>query len=108
MNPDDPNRNETKARKTVDGKDTYKIEIPGETVSASMFYDVTTGLKVKEISSIKMGGQTQTQESTFSDYKDYEGIKFASKKKAPLGPQKVESTLKEVLINKGVSEEDFK
>jgi len=93
---------------TIDGKDTYKIEIAGETVSASMFYDVATGLKVKETSSMNMGGQIQNEESTFSDYKEFEGIKFASKKLGSLGPQKVESKLKEVLINKGVSEEDFK
>ncbi len=92
----------------VDGKDAYKIEIPGQTVSTSVFYDVTTGLKVKEISSINMGGQVQNQEATFSDYKEFEGIMFASKKTGSLGAQKVESTLKEVLINKGVSEEDFK
>jgi len=93
---------------TVDGKDAYKVEIPGETVSISIFYDATTGLKVKEMSSINMGGKTQNQESTFSDYKEFEGVMFASKKMAPLGPQKVESILKEVLINKGVSEKDFK
>ncbi len=93
---------------TVNGRDAYKIEVPGETVSASMFYDVATGLKVKEISIINMGGQTQSQEAIYADYKDFEGIKFAGKKEGSLGPQKVESTLVEVLINKGVTEEDFK
>ena len=92
----------------VNGKDAYKIEVPGETVSASMFYDVDSGLKVKEISLINMGGKTQSQEATYSDYKDFDGIKFAGKKEGSLGPQKVESTLIEVLINKGVTEEDFK
>ncbi len=93
---------------SVNGRDAYKIEMPGETVSASMFYDTESGLKVKEISVINMGGRTQTQEATYSDYKEYDGIKFASKKTGSLGPQKVDSVLKEVLINKGVSEEDFK
>lgn len=93
---------------TVNGKDAYKVEMPGETVSAAMFYDTETGLKVKEISLINMGGRTQSQEATYSDYKDYSGIKFAAKKQGSLGPQKIESTLVEVLINKGVTEEDFK
>ena len=93
---------------TVNGKDAYKIESSGKTVSATMFYDVTSGLKVKEISFITMRGQTQSQEATFSDYKEYDGIKFPSKKLGSFGPQKVESTLKEVLINKDVADEDFK
>lgn len=92
----------------VNGKDAYKIEMPGKVISATMFYDVETGLKVKEMSQVNMGGSTQNQEASYSDYKEYEGVKFASKKTSALGAQKIEATLIEVLINKGVSDEDFK
>ncbi|HHC79528.1 MAG TPA: insulinase family protein [Flavobacteriia bacterium] len=93
---------------TVEGKDAYIIEVPGKTVSATLFYDMESGLKVKEISVVNMGGRTQKNESLLSEYKEYDGIKFPVKKVGSFGPQKVESTLKEVLINKGVSEDDFK
>ena len=93
---------------TVDGKDAYKIQVPGESVSITIFYDVKTGLKIKQLSVINVMGKTQNQEESYSEYKEYEGIKFPSKKLGSFGPQKAESTLKEVLINKGVSDEDFK
>lgn len=92
----------------INGNDAYKIEIPGKTISSSMFYDVKTGLKVREVSSTSMGGQTQTNTADFSDYKEKDGILFANKKTTTLGPQPVEMTLKDVKINSGVTEDDFK
>ncbi|EIJ38705.1 putative Zn-dependent peptidase [Galbibacter orientalis DSM 19592] len=91
----------------VEGKDAYKVEVPGEAVQAFYFYDTESGLKVKELAVINMGGQTQNQEALLLDYKDYEGIKFPSVKKAALGGQTVESTLTEVIINPELTEADF-
>lgn len=87
----------------VDGKDTYKIEMTGEMVQSTFFYDVESGLKVKEASVINMNGQTQSSENTFSNYKDYSGILFPEKKSMMMGPQEIESTLIEVVLNTDVS-----
>lgn len=83
----------------VNDKDAYKVELPGSSMSVTSFYDVETGLKVKEVSVINVMGQTQTQEAEFSDYKEVEGIKFPHAKLGSLGPQKVESKLIEVVLN---------
>lgn len=91
----------------IDGAKAYKIDVPGEVVSASYFYDVETGLKVKEVSVTTMNGQSQTQEAQLFDYQEIDGIKFPSKKTASLGPQKMESKLISATINKGVTAADF-
>jgi len=91
----------------VDGKDAYKIEVPGEAVQATYFYDVESGLKVKEVTVINMNGQTQNQEVTYKDYQEVDGIKFPSVKIGTMGPQLVESKLLEAVINKEVSDTDF-
>ena len=91
----------------IDGKDAYKIEMSGTAMSGSTYYDVETGLKIKEVSVTNMGGQTQTSEIIYSDYKEVQGILFANKKSISLGPQIIEMTLKEALINTGITDADF-
>jgi len=92
----------------LDGKDAYVIETKGEVVSTSIYFDVATGLKVKEAQIVSMNGQSQNSESTFSDYKEFNGVKFPGKKLGSLGPQKVEFTLIDAKVNEGVSDVDFK
>lgn len=91
----------------VEGKDAYKIEVAGETISVSYFYDVATGLKVKESRVINFGGQKQTQETILKDYKEIDGIKFPGIKSSSLQGQPLESKLIEAVINTGVSDADF-
>ena len=93
---------------SVDGKDCYVITDKGESVTSMYFYDVESGLKVKETQIVSMGANTQTQDAYFSDYKDFDGIKFPSKKTGNMGPQKIEFNLIDAKVNQGVSEEDFK
>ena len=101
----------TKAKLTgtedVDGKSAYKIEVPGETVQTTYFYDVESGLKVKEATIINMNGQTQNQEVNYKDYQEVDGIKFPSVKVGSMGPQMIETKLLEAVINVQVTEEDF-
>ncbi|WP_343488142.1 pitrilysin family protein [Allomuricauda sp. d1] len=91
----------------VDGKDAYKIDVSGKVINASFFYDVETGLKVKETSVITMNGQTQNQTSMLKDYKEVDGIMFPAIKTQSFGPQEIEVTLLEAIINKDISEADF-
>ncbi|GMN09776.1 hypothetical protein MTsPCn9_18190 [Croceitalea sp. MTPC9] len=91
----------------VDGKDAYKIDVAGKVMQSSFFYDVETGLKIKETSVITMNGQTQNQSSMLKDYQEVDGIKFPSIKTQSFGPQEVEVKLLEAVINTGVSEADF-
>ena len=92
----------------IDGKEAYVIKTTGEVVNTSIYYDTKTGLKLKEVQAISMGGRIQNQEATFSDYKEFNGIKFATKKTGSMGPQKMSFTLSDAKINAGVSDADFK
>ncbi|MRI01926.1 insulinase family protein [Kriegella sp. EG-1] len=91
----------------INGKSAYKIEVPGTSIQATYYYDIESGLKVKEASIINIGGQTQNQVTIMKDYTEFEGILFPSTKSTMMGPQQVESKLLEALINKNVSEKDF-
>ncbi|MGB5190894.1 M16 family metallopeptidase [Robiginitalea sp.] len=91
----------------VEDAKAYRIDVPGETVQASYFYDVETGLKIKEATVINMNGQTQNQESLIKGYQEVDGIKFPAIKVSAMGPQQVESKLLEAVINYEVQESDF-
>jgi hypothetical protein len=91
----------------VEDAKAYRIDVPGETVQASYFYDVETGLKIKEATLINMNGQTQNQEALIKGYEEVDGIKFPALKISAMGPQQVESKLLEAVINYEVQESDF-
>jgi predicted Zn-dependent peptidase len=91
----------------VGEKDVYRINVPGEVVQASYFYDVESGLKLKEAVAVSMNGQTSNQEVIYMDYKEIEGIRFPGARIGSMGTQLLESQLLEVKINEGFSETDF-
>jgi predicted Zn-dependent peptidase len=91
----------------VGERQAYVVEIPGEMVRASYFYDVESGLKLKEASVITMNGQTQNQEVLIEEYQEVDGVKFPSLRMVPMGPQQVESKLLEAIINYEIKETDF-
>ena len=91
----------------VEGKEAVKIEVPGEVVQVVYYYDMETGLKVKEAQIINMNGQTQNQEVLYKEYQEIDGIKFPGIKVGSMGPQKIESKLLEAVINIEVSDADF-
>lgn len=87
----------------VDGKKAYAVEVPGDLVNVVMYYDVETGLKLKEMNTITMNGQTQTQQVLFKDYQPTEGILFPTKRVAEFGPQQVEMSMKAAELNPDLS-----
>lgn len=72
------------------------------------FYDVETGLKVKEVTVQEQGGQKIPVTIMYSDYQEVNGVKFPFTITQSLGPQKADFKVKEVKINEDVSDEDFK
>ena len=91
----------------IDGKEAYKIELPGKVAQTTLFYDVETGLKVKEMSVITMNGQTQNQTAILKDYKEVDGIKFPAIKSQSMGSQQIEVKLLEAIVNSGITDADF-
>ncbi|MBU2995612.1 insulinase family protein [Cellulophaga baltica] len=91
----------------VDDTKAYKIEVTGDAITASYYYDVESGLKIKETSVTNMNGQTQSQEAILKDYTETNGLMFPSIKISSFGPQKLESKLISATINTNVSDADF-
>ncbi|CAL2093569.1 Putative Zn-dependent peptidase [Tenacibaculum sp. 190524A02b] len=87
----------------INGKNAYVIK-SGEN---EVFYDVKTGLKVKEVKTMKGPQGDMKVPITYSEYKDVNGIKFPHKMSQKMGPMEMEFTVKEIKINEGVSDADF-
>ncbi len=83
----------------VEGKKAYAVEIPGELVNIVMYYDTQSGLKLKEMNTITMNGQSQTQQVLFKDYQPTGGILFPTKRVAEFGPQQVEMKMTGAEVN---------
>jgi len=84
----------------VDGKDAYKISI---TDKKSAYYDVESGLKVKQVEKTAMGESV----ITYSDYQKVGDIMFPFAMGQTMGPQKFDFKVKEIKVNEGVSDADF-
>ncbi len=88
---------------SIDGVDAYAVKM-GKTTD---YYDVNTGLKLASVQEIEQEGQVYQQEVKYFDYKEVKGIKFPFVQILNAGMQ-IEIKTKEVKINEGVSDADFK
>ena len=88
---------------TIDGKEAYAIKDGKKT----LYYDVTSGLKIAQSETDEVQGQQMTQVVTFSDYKDVKGVKFAYKTVLNVGIE-IELNATSVKVNEGVTDADFK
>ncbi|MBU2947912.1 M16 family metallopeptidase [Zobellia uliginosa] len=89
---------------SVDGKKAYKLKISDE---KTVFYDAESGLKLQEVTSAEMNGQTITSTINYMDYKEVSGIQFPFIIAQTVGPQSFEFVVSEVKVNEGVSDTDF-
>ncbi|MFY0602538.1 MAG: insulinase family protein [Flavobacteriaceae bacterium] len=89
----------------IDGKNAYVIK----SGDIEVFYDVTTGLKLQSVTIAKGPNGKETRIPTiFSDYKEVDGILFAHKRDQVTPQFTLNFILKEIKVNKDVSDEDFK
>jgi predicted Zn-dependent peptidase len=91
----------------IDGKEVYKIKVNGSEESFR-YYDANSGLLVRVEESQEAQGQSMTSITVHSDYREVNGILIPFSQKVTVGPQILLFDAKEVLINTGVTEEDFK
>ncbi|MBG7611421.1 insulinase family protein [Polaribacter sp. BAL334] len=74
-----------------------------------IFYDMTTWLKVKEVKKVKTPDGKEVEVPTnFGDYKEVNGIKFPFSIGQKMGPMDLNFEIKEIKVNEGVSDADFK
>ncbi|WP_028889835.1 M16 family metallopeptidase [Tenacibaculum ovolyticum] len=87
----------------INGKKTYVIKLDKKEI----FYDMESGLKLKEVSTVK-GPQGEVKDPVeFSNYKEVNGVKFPYLMVRSMGPMKLNFEVKEIKINEGVSDADF-
>ena len=91
----------------IDGKEVYKIKVNGSEESFR-YYDANSGLLVRVEESQEAQGQSMTSITVHSDYREVNGILIPFSQKVTVGPQILLFDAKEVLINSGVTDEDFK
>ena len=88
---------------SVNGKDAYAVK-NGKT---TLFYDVTSGLKIAESKVMEQGGKTMTQTTSYGDYKEVKGVKVPFNVIQNAGFE-LDVKMSEVKINEGVTDADFK
>lgn len=89
---------------TIDSRKAYKLKISDE---KSSFYDMETGLKIRDDVSAEVQGQQMSTTFTYGDYKEVSGILFPFSLSQTVGAQKVDFIVKEIKVNEGVSDTDF-
>jgi hypothetical protein len=87
---------------SINGTEAYVVK-NGKT---TIYYDVTTGLKLSSSTTSERNGQSMTSTITFNDYKDVKGIKVPHNIIMSQG-RDIDIKISEVKINEGVSDADF-
>ncbi|HEY9185395.1 MAG TPA: pitrilysin family protein [Salegentibacter sp.] len=89
---------------SLEGTDAYVIAL---SENHKAYYSVDSGLKMQTVQTISQGGRTMNIPTGYSDYKEVEGVKFPFKMTQAAEPQTFEFNVTEILINEGVTAEDF-
>lgn len=83
----------------------YKIAL---SKNKSAYFDVSTGLKLKEVTQVEAQGQTVESVMEFGDYREKEGVLLPYSFQQQIGPRSLEFKISSLQINPEVSDEDFK
>jgi outer membrane lipoprotein-sorting protein len=93
---------------TIDSVDCFKIKMTLPSgIRWFQYYDAGSGLKVKEIKEIQTEQGLFEQETSFSDYREVEGLKFPFKMNQSFGMQKIDMTVQSVKLNTGIDDSVF-
>ena len=75
---------------------------------SEVYYDMTSGLKVKEVKTSKgPDGKEVKTPTIYADYKEVNGVKFPHSIGIKSGPMNLDFVVKEIKVNEGVSDADF-
>ena len=89
---------------TIEGADVYKLMIEEDSFR---YYDANSGLLVRTEKTEEAQGQKVTSIEDLSDYREVNGVLFPYEQKITSGPQIIGLSATEVIVNEGVSAEDF-
>jgi zinc protease len=85
---------------------TIKLVLPSG-IRWFQYYDVNSGLKLKEIKEIQTTQGLFEQETYFSDYREVKGLKFPFSIKQYFGLQELDLTVTSIEINTGLDDSIF-
>ncbi|MBN1299926.1 MAG: insulinase family protein [Melioribacteraceae bacterium] len=92
----------------VDGKDAYVINLNLPSGKYwSQYYDVNSGLLLKQVRTMDSPQGSITVTSQFSDYKEVEGVMYPHVITNSFGPQSITLTLEKIEINIGLDNSVF-
>lgn len=89
---------------TVNDQDAYAVKLNETTTN---YYSINSGLKVQSVRTLQQGPQTMTVPTTFSDYREVEGVKFPHGISRSMGPMTIDFKVSEIKVNEDVTEADF-
>ncbi len=88
----------------LDGKNAIVLKYK----DSEVYYDMTSGLKVKEVKTAKTPDGKEVKTPTiYADYKEVNGVKFPHSIGIKSGPMNLDFVVKEIKVNEGVSDADF-
>jgi zinc protease len=92
----------------VEGEDVYVVSLtlPNKDVWTH-YFSKASGLLVKESKSLKLPQGVMTQNSSYSEYKEVDGIKFPFKISQSVGPQSMELLVTSLKTNTGLEDSFF-
>ncbi|TXD83754.1 insulinase family protein [Subsaximicrobium wynnwilliamsii] len=92
----------------MEGTDAYKIKVTNGDKVSFRFYDVNSGLLVREEATTEAQGQSISTIQEYSDYTEVDGVMMPAVQKITTGPQVITMTSTEFKINEDVTDADFK
>jgi hypothetical protein len=91
-------------KEKVNNADAHKLEVTIGTVKMTEYYDVASGLKVRQVITAETPMGSQTITSDYTDYKDVSGVKFAHKLNQDLGMMQLALTASKIEANTNLAD----
>ncbi|NJW52975.1 M16 family metallopeptidase [Salinimicrobium oceani] len=88
----------------VDGEEAYVVQMNETTTN---YYSKETGLKIKQVKTVKQGPQTMSIPIVFNDYREVDGVKFPFELTQTMGAMVLKFEVSDIKVNEGVADADF-
>lgn len=92
---------------TIDGNDVYKVKVEKDGEASFKYYNVETGFLTREEKTVTVGDKETASVVDYSKYSPVKGVQFPYYQIIKSGPQTIIFNVTNVLVNEGVTDEDF-
>ena len=93
---------------TIDGANTYAVEITKPSGSkTTYYYDAISGLKIRTSTTVEGPQGEMVQDTDLADYKEVSGVKFPYTITLPMGPTKMKAIAERIEVNTGIDDSEF-